>query len=73
MKEFCYVLIRMEAMKCFARILAGTLDAHGSTRWDEAALHRLLREGWRPVREISLGNGQALILLEMDITPGEEP
>lgn len=73
MKEFCYVLIRLDAMKCFARVLAGTLEVHESTRWDETALHRLLREGWRPVRETSLGNGQALILLEMDVTPGEEP
>ena len=39
-----------------------------------AAVHQFLHDGWRPVREMALGHGCGLILLEKDeqgrIVPG---
>lgn len=64
MQHYCYVLVRLEAMKCFSRVLAQTPENREPPRWDELTLQRLLQQGWEPLREISLGNGQALVLLE---------
>ncbi|HZU34813.1 MAG TPA: hypothetical protein VFA18_02830 [Gemmataceae bacterium] len=64
MKHYCYVLVRLDAMKCFTRVLAQSPANREPARWDEATLQRLLQDGWQPAREVTLGNGQALVLLE---------
>ena len=55
MKHYCYVVVRLDAMKCFTRVLAQSPANHEPARWDEATLQRLLQDGWQPAREVTLG------------------
>jgi len=64
MKQYCYVVVRIDTTKCPTRVLAHSADDHEPPRWDENTLPRLLRAGWVPLREMSMGNGHALVLLE---------
>jgi len=70
MKHYCYVVARMDVTKCPTRVLAHSSDEHEQPRWDENTLQRLLRAGWLPLREMSMGNGHALILLEKEVPGG---
>jgi hypothetical protein len=72
MKQYCYVVVRMDVTKCPTRVLAQSADDREPPRWDEHTLQRLLRSGWVPLREMSMGHGHALILLEKD-TPAGPP
>jgi hypothetical protein len=62
----CYVLTRMDVLKCFMKIIASNTNELDTSRWDEKALDNLMHDGWRPVREMALGHGCGLILLEKD-------
>ncbi len=66
MKQCCYVVARMDVLKCLTRVIATNTQGLDTSKWDETTLDQLMQDGWRPVREMAMGHGHALILLEKD-------
>lgn len=64
MKRICCFVVVNESGDC--RLLS---DTRKRTREFSRPINvpELLEEGWRPVRETSMGNGSVLVLLEKEV------
>jgi hypothetical protein len=56
LSQYCYVIVLTDGDSCWTRALAkATSYPDEEVSWEEDNLSRLMRDGWRPVRETPMG------------------